>query len=110
MTSHEYARRLQEVSQTLLSRPDFDTKSNGPHFFLSYWEKEEFLAAVKALGTGTKEFTTGSYPEVVFKPKDMPEVHVSIARDKVCRIVTPAIPAEYDCEPFLSPEEEASIG
>jgi len=35
---------------------------------------------------------------------------VEVARNAVCRLVKPAQPAVYDCEPLLSQEEEESIG
>lgn len=32
-----------------------------------------------------------------------------IDRNKVCKLVTPAVPAVYDCAPLLSQEEEDSL-
>jgi hypothetical protein len=32
-----------------------------------------------------------------------------VEQSVVCRIVRPAIEAEYECDPLLSPEEEASL-
>lgn len=37
-------------------------------------------------------------------------IHASIERDKVCKIVKPAQPAEYECEPLLSQDEIEGIG
>lgn len=106
MTSHEYANRVKEIADFLLSRPEFDT-GGSPHFFLSFYDKDKFLLAVKALGTGTKEFTTGSWPEVVFKPTGAEEIKVSVPRDKVCRKVQDAV---WECEPLLSTGEIEQIG
>jgi hypothetical protein len=36
-----------------------------------------------------------------------PSIKLSIPRNKVCKLVSPAI---YDCEPLLSPQEDESIG
>ena len=34
---------------------------------------------------------------------------VKIARESICRIVEPAKPAVYDCDPLFTPEEEAVL-
>jgi hypothetical protein len=106
MTSHEYAQRLQQLGDFLLSRPEFDA-GGSPHIFLSFYNKDKFLPAVKALGAGTKEFTTGSWPEVVFKPTGADEIKVSVPRDKVCHKVQDAV---WECEPLLSAGEIEQIG
>lgn len=105
MNSHEYAKRMKEIAEFLLARPEFPM-AHGPMIFHTYYEKEPFVAAVKALGSGKKTHTTGMYPEVQFVSTLCPEINIAIPRDKVCRLVREA---EYDCEPFLSPEEDAAL-
>lgn len=106
MKSHDYARRMQQIAEFLLSRPEFDTTTS-VHMFFPIYDKDKFLGAVHAMGSGSKEFTTGSYPEVVYSPAAAPEIRVSIARDKVCRKVQDAV---WECEPLLSAEEIAQVG
>ena len=33
----------------------------------------------------------------------------SIDREKVCKLISPAVPAVYDCAPLLSEDEEAKL-
>ena len=106
MKSHEYAKRLQEIGEFLLSRPEFDTDGS-PHVFFHLYSKDKFLPAVKALGAGTKEFTEGTFPEVIFRPTGADEIQVSIPRDKVCRKVQDAV---WECEPILSADELEQVG
>lgn len=105
MTSHEYANRLKEIAEFLLSRPAFEV-ANMPLVLQMYYDKDKFLAAALSLGSGKKEFTDGSWPEVKFFPDACPEIRLSIPRDKVCRKVQDVV---WECEPFLSPEEEATL-
>jgi hypothetical protein len=105
--SHEYARRLQELAEFLLSRESFVLPYFEPtsyHHF-RYYEKEPFIAAVKALGSGKKKITDGEIEFVV----ERPGAHIGIEapRNLLCRLIRPA---EYDCDPLLSPEEEKSLG
>lgn len=106
MTSHEYAKRQKEIAEFLLSRPEFDVNGAGPLEFFSYYDKEKFLAAVRAVGSGAKNLDASS-TEVRFIPTGFPEVHISVPRNLVCRKVQEAV---YECEPFLSADEVASLG
>lgn len=111
MTSHEYVKRLREIADYLETRPAFtlsDWKGESAGRLDYYFDKEEFLAAVRALGSGKKSVETDSLgqPKVVFTSGP---VQVLIEQDKVCRIIEPARPAVYDCEPLLSELEDASL-
>jgi hypothetical protein len=103
MSSHEYAARLRAEASYLEAKPAFDMPSYTGLAKESYWymgDKEGFIRAVRTLGAGQKSIG----PEYVeFHPADAP-VAIRIERQHVCRLVKPA---EYDCEPFLAPEEEA---
>jgi len=105
MNSHEYAARLKAIADFLLLRPEFKA-ANKPMLFQMFYEKDGFLAAVKALGSGTKEVSGGAYPEVKFQSLACPELRLSIPRDKVCRKVQDVV---WECEPFLSQQEEKSL-
>lgn len=105
--SHEYARALQQAAEFLLSKPEFTTETSGPYIYLGiFYDKEPFLKATRSLGALTKEYTT---TQLKVK-RELPlgaRVYFEIGRDKVCRLVQEA---KWECEPILSPEEDASVG
>jgi hypothetical protein len=107
MTSHEYAKLLQERAEYLLGKPEFNVPkyTGGIESMWYMWDsdKPDFLAAVVALGSGDKK-VTNEYVE--FHPKDAP-VYVKINKSAVCKLVKPA---EYDCIPLLSQVEEEQVG
>jgi hypothetical protein len=109
MTSHEYAKKLRIAADFFLSKPEFKLR-NSPLLFASYWaDKDGFLAAVKALGKGEKKYEGESLKFIVTVAPDL-TFDVEVSRSAVCRLVKPAQPAEYECEPLLSQEEESSLG
>lgn len=106
MTSHEYAGKLKELADFLLSKPDFETKQSDKFAYIQfyYWtDKAEFLSAVKALGSGTKEWKE---EEIIFSPLGTDMLRLQISRSAVCRLVQEA---KYECEPLLSDDEVASL-
>lgn len=109
MTSHDYARELKRVADCLERREEFDLPDylDEVALKLSYFDdKKRFLAAVRALGTGTKgpdKYITNDY---IFTPA-FGGLRIQAERNTVCRLVRPA---EYECEPLLSPEEEQAVG
>lgn len=104
LNSHEYAAKLKQLADFLLSRPVFDTDWTYVRMGCPYWSKKEsFLGAVKALSPGKKEYTDH---EVTFEPvigDPRIKISLSVARNAVCVLVRPA---EYDCDPLLKPDEE----
>lgn len=108
MTSHEYARKLHELADWLLTRAEFPGPySNTPKVEFFYADKDNFLEAARALGSGRKRTISDQLFE--FTP-DTPEgtvFNINIARDKICRKVQDAV---WECEPLLNREEEASVG
>jgi len=106
-SSHEYARNLQKLGEWLLSRPEFEIGrySAIPFSIFNYWDKDQFLAAARALGTGKKQFTEREVQFEVVLP--FGEIRCDAPRDKVCRLIRPA---EYECDPFLTDAELAQIG
>lgn len=105
MTSHEYADHLKQAAEFLLSRPEFKTPSITPYVYLgSFWsQKDGFLAAVKACGTVVKEWDATDL-KIRTGPNNM--ITFWIQRSLVCKKVQEE---KWECEPLLSPEEEASI-
>ena len=108
MTSHEYANRLKEIADFLLGRPEFEV-AHGLYFYQRFDDKDKFVAAAKALGSGVKSVSSIFHePEISFTPSAAKEFVITIPRDKVCRKVKDA---EYECDPFFSPGElEAVLG
>lgn len=105
--SHDYARALQEAAEYLLSKPDFKTVVSGAYLYLgTFYSKDEFLAATRSMGALAKEFTDTQLKVKHVLPKGA-ELYFEIARDKVCKLVQRA---KWECEPLLTPEEEASFG
>lgn len=102
MTSHEYARELQKTAAILLNRPEI-AFPHGPYLYESYYDKEQFLEAVRAMGSGAKKFTEHDFR---FTPTDTC-ITMCISRSKVCRKVQEE---KWECEPLLSEEEVSEIG
>jgi hypothetical protein len=99
MTSLEYAAKLKRIANFLESRPEFALDyETGP--YIGFFSKDKFVAAAKALGDATKEFTEGDYAQFKLKSKLEPDVVLSISRDSVCRKVV-----KFECEPLFSAEE-----
>lgn len=102
MRSHEYAQKLHEIATFLESKPEFETGATPRLSFYFWFDKENFLAAVRALGSGKKVFSGSDFRyEVSAAP-----ISAVISRDKVCRKVRDE---EWECEPLLSPQEEETL-
>lgn len=109
MNTRKYAEKLRELAAWLDSRPEFATDSE-PMFYMRYHAKPQFMAAVAALKPGIKKYTDGGYPEVEFHPTSAPSdcyIKIVAPRDIACRKIQEE---KWECEPLLSPKEEASIG
>ena len=105
MKSHAYAKAIIQAAEFILSQPEFDTESGTPGLCLGwYWSKESFLAVVRALGAGKKEYSDSDLRYTV--DTHGANIWLTIPRDKVCRKVQEA---KWECEPLLSPEEEATL-
>jgi hypothetical protein len=107
MKSHEYAKKLQEIAQFLLDKPEFETHSD-PKIHLFFWSnKEEFLTAVRCVGAGRKEWGKS---DLDFIPAGLPadaKLILNISRSSVCRKIQDE---KWECEPLLSSDEEAQMG
>ncbi len=102
MTSHEFARELQKTVDHLLARAEVEIDMR-PYLYLSFYEKEKFLAAALTMGSGKKEFTEHEFR---FCPGGTC-ITMSIARSKVCRKVQEE---KWECEPLFSEEEVGTVG
>lgn len=102
MKSHEYAVKLKEAAEFLLSKDELELDS-GPLVSVWFWNKEQFIAVVKALGSGEKEVTER---DVAFVPLGTC-LRMVAPRNLVCRKVQEE---KWECEPLLSQDEMDSIG
>lgn len=106
MDSHQYADRMIALAEWLKSRPVFETGwSEFTERFYFWSNKDNFLAAVKAVGAGTKEFKED---EIIFQPVT-PEgtaLRIKATRSTVCRKVQEE---KWECDPLLSPDEEKQL-
>lgn len=115
MTSHDYANMLRGLSELLESKPEFplppswNAETVSIFISINYWSyKEEFLAAAKALGSFSKRYTDEKL--IISAPANGGvELRLDVDRKAVCRIVKPSQPAEYECDPLLTPEEESAL-
>ena len=114
MKTREVATLLRNFADFLDSRPEFNTESVvsamqhypeelGLYTHIGFWDKDKFVAAVKAIGSSTKAYTDGDYPTLVVTANGFP-IELSISRDKVCKKTV-----TFDCEPLFSEEEVRSL-
>ena len=106
MKSHEFANKLEKLAEFLKSRPDFDTERVSVFQWLNFYNKDKFLAAAKSLGGGRKEVSGSDF---LFHPAhgiSGVDFYIGAPRDRVCRKVQDE---KWECEPLLTPEEEAQI-
>lgn len=108
MKSHEYADALDTFSAYLRGKPEFDTGNAKVYLWGSFYgkeAKEQFLTAVKAVGSGKKEFTN----EYIYFFPDIDDrilLRFEAPRNLLCRKIKEA---EYECDPLLSDNELASL-
>lgn len=98
MKSHEYAAALQRTAELLLLKPEFDCDSEPGIYLFFHADKERFIAAVRALGSGTKSF---SGDDLIFQPTGTC-LRFYVNRNSVCRKVQEV---KWECEPLLTGEE-----
>lgn len=105
MTSHELAHAMIATAEFLLAHDSFNTPSPSHSLYLgSFWDdKESLIAMVRAVGNVTKSY---SQHDLEVRTKTPVEIWTRISRDKVCRKIQDA---KYECEPLLTPDDEAAL-
>lgn len=101
MKSHDLANEMRKMADYLSSKPNFNAPSTATKY-LCFYDKQQFIEAVRALEPGKKEYRDS---DLEFNVSAVPIV-MSIPRNRVCVLVSPAV---YDCEPLLTTEEESSL-
>jgi hypothetical protein len=101
-------RRRGHAPRSALGRPQF----NLPHYEdggdrINYFsDKDGFIAAVRAVGGGTKSVSSDDYKITVATGEQAAQLDLVANRDSVCRKVQDEV---WECEPLLSKEEESSM-
>lgn len=106
MTSREWTERIRELANEIDKFPEFEVPGymNDYGRTISYfYDKTEFVAAVRALGVGSKVIKDD---KVSFTPKGA-AFCIEAERSAVCKMVKPA---QWSCEPWLTDSEVEAIG
>jgi hypothetical protein len=75
-----------------------------PYLTIMTWTKVDCAKWIRAIG-GRFVKKEGPVNDIRFVSSRIPCIEVAIPRNIICRRLNP----EYECEPLLSPEEEAEI-
>ncbi len=106
MTSKEVAATLRKLADAY----DVDAPLLAPSLNVFCSSKNEVIALIKAIG-GKFDKDMGrdddQYASIKYKSLTVPGFTIWIDRSKVCRLVRR--PIEWDCDPLLSPDDEAEI-
>lgn len=107
------AQELQKLADALRQNPDAEISKPWMHFSAYATGKDEFKNMARMLPRPLKksvEYANTSSPELELKyVGEGLEIHLSTLQSNTCRLVSPAIPAKYECESILSPEEDAEL-
>ncbi len=105
MKNSETAVHLRGLAEVYANTPD-ETPLVEPSTYASVYTKEAAVALVKAVGgTFKKRLLYEGSDTLIYESQKLPGFEVWVPRDKICR----KIPARYECEPLLSPEEEKTV-
>lgn len=105
MSMRTLANTLREVAQYLDSVDDFELESifvadNKGNLGIHFFSKEEFVKAVKAVGSSKKTYGEGEYGDLRVSPNSFPSLSLRIPRSAVCKKVV-----KFECEPLFSEAE-----
>ena len=111
-TAGQVAIELRRLADALDKHPDTNIVKPWVQFYHGYYAtKDQFLAVAKILPRPLTKSDGYNHDEFRLNyESDALDFHASIDRAKMCRLIAPAQPAKYECEPLLSAEEEASLG
>lgn len=101
--TRDYAAKLRRVADFLDSRPEFEIDWEFSEQ-LSFYSKDKFVAAVKALGSAKKTYTEGEHGNLIVTPEAFPEFSIRIQRSSVCRKVV-----KFECDPLFSEDEVEAL-
>lgn len=107
----EVATELRKLADSLEREPDAQIPKPFLFFstFLESNEKQMFSTVCGLMPRPLAKEYRDSELKVEYNGAAL-TAQTSIQRSKVCRLVEPAKPAVYECEPILAEAEEAQIG
>ncbi len=102
---------LRELADRFDSDPEADVQKPDVWWFCN--DKESFKRIVKFIPRPLAkriDDPNSMYPYLIVDHKgDGLHVEARITQSKICHIVEPARPAQFECEPILSAEEENDL-
>jgi len=108
----DVAVELRRIADSLEQEPDAEVERPSLAWFLR--EKESMQTLARILPHPLKkdvEDPARSFSSIKITAESCTAicVYASIERSRICRLVRPAQPAEYECEPLLSEDEEEAL-
>lgn len=106
----EVASELRKLADSLDKQPEVEIPAPGVYFPTRYEDKKAFLNVASILPHPIKKTypCNGTEIELEYRTSAI-RVSTCGQRDTVCKLVEPAKPAVYRCEPLLSEAEEAAL-
>jgi hypothetical protein len=108
-TAHEIANKLREIADRFDAQPELQLESASLHFHP--YGKQHFLNTVSLMPRPFKKSVPSWDDESIQieHENDAVKVYATAKRKLACRLITPAQPAVYDCDPLLSQAEEDAL-
>lgn len=106
----DVAAELRKLADALDKEPKTDIRR--PTIWFHHEDKQQFLNLARLMPRPfTKTvWTPGSIPAIrLTHTAEHADIEAVIDQRKMCRLIRPAVPAEYECEPLLSQEEEDAL-
>lgn len=109
--AHEVATELRKLADSLDQQPEAEVVK--PWITFYGHEKDSFLTTARLLPRPLKKRVED--PETRWArlrlENNTPTIDIcaSIEQSKTCTLITPARAAVYECDPILSPEEDAEL-
>jgi len=114
ITAHAAAEALRMIADCLDKEPEMlITKPYLWWIFREAEDKEAFKTIARLLPRPLTKRDTSKYsssPDVIVEyDSETISIDLRIPKSLTCKLVRPATPAEYECEPLLSDEEESTL-
>ncbi len=107
--AYEVAIELRKLADSLELEPEAEVRKPVMGFY--HWgepEKQHFLNVARLLPRPlVKNYKDNDF--TLYYDTPALRVYAKIPRKAVCRLVKPAQPAEFECDPILSAEEESAV-
>ena len=105
--THDLSAGLRKLAALLESKPPTEMPSSCTLNIGSFYgARDKFVAMAKVFG-GTKQ--TNEFHYILRSVYGPLMVDVYTDRKTICKLITPAVPAVYDCPELLTPKEQDEI-